>query len=58
MKKKMLKSKLSLDKKQIVTLGDSQTMQVLGGINTKANCPPSVGCTMLQACITCNCPDW
>ncbi len=58
MKKKTLASKLSLNKKQVVALAGKEAQQVKGGVNTKANCPPSVGCTILQVCITCNCPDW
>lgn len=58
MKKKMLRSKLSLDKKQIMTFDNKVMQQVQGGIDTKVNCPPSVGCTKLQVCVTCNCPDW
>lgn len=58
MKKKMCRPKLSLNKKQVLPLESRQQQQVFGGINTKANCPPSVGCTQLQACVTCNCPDW
>jgi len=58
MKKKMMNSKLSLDKKQVLVLDGKVQHRVKGGVDTKANCPPSVGCTQLQVCITCNCPDW
>ena len=57
MKKKIVRQKLSLNKKQILALDNNVLRQVQGGIDTKVNCPPSVGCTVLQACITCNCPD-
>jgi len=58
MKKKMQSPRLSLSKKAIVSLNTHESRQVQGGLNTNANCPPSVGCTKYQPCITCNCPDW
>jgi|GEM_PF-1888508 len=58
MKKKTLKPRLSLQKKQILPLHPGAQQQVAGGVNTLAKCPPSVGCTNLQPCITCACPDW
>lgn len=58
MKKKMQSQKLSLSKKAIVSLNARESRQVQGGVNTNANCPPSVGCTKYQPCVTCNCPDW
>lgn len=56
MKKQMQSPRLHLTKKNILPLNTRQTQQVQGGVDTKVNCPPSVGCTRLQVCITCNCP--
>ncbi|WP_162903210.1 class I lanthipeptide [Taibaiella koreensis] len=58
MKKKLQSSKLNLAKKEILSLSTGESRKILGGVNTNANCPPSVGCTKYQPCITCNCPDW